>query len=73
MVLVVFEGLKKQILDVMCRTCLAEKISESNIHATANIALKSIYQQLKFLHDSDEELFCPLYPDYLSASYERVE
>jgi len=51
---VVFSGLKKQILDVMRRTGLHEQIGEQNIHATADMALKAIYQQLKLLKDSDE-------------------
>lgn len=70
---VVFSGLKKQILDVLQRTGLREQIGAQNIHATADMALKSIYQQLKLLKDTDEELFCPLYPDYLSDGYERGE
>ncbi len=70
---VVFSGLKKQILDVMRRTGLYEQIGEQNIHATADMALKAIYQQLKLLKDSDEELFCPLYPDYLPDNYKRTE
>ncbi|VAW98170.1 Sulfate permease [hydrothermal vent metagenome] len=70
---IVFSGLKKQILDVMRRTGLYEQIGEQNIHATADMALKDIYQQLKLLKDSDKELFCPLYPTYLSDGYERSE
>ncbi len=70
---VVFSGLKKQILDVMRRTGLYEQIGEQNIHATADMALKAIYQQLKLLKSPDEELFCPLYPDYLPENYKRTE
>ncbi len=70
---IVFSGLKKQILDVMRRTGLYDQIGKQNIHATADMALKEIYQQLKLLKNSDEELFCPLYPDYLAPNYERAE
>lgn len=72
-VTIVFSGLKKQILDVMRRTGLYEQIGEQNIHATSDLALNAIYQKLELLKDSDEDLFCPLYPDFIAEGYKRVE
>lgn len=69
----VFSGFKKQILDVMRRTGLYEQIGEQNIHATSDLALNAIYQKLELLKDSDEKLFCPLYPDFIAEGYKRVD
>jgi len=70
---IVFSGLKKQILDVLRKTGVYDQIGEQNIHATPDIALNSIYQKLKLLKDENEELFCPLYPDFIAEGYKRVE
>lgn len=71
----VFSGFKKQILDVMKRTGLYEQIGEQNIHATSDLALNAIYQKLELLKDKDakEELYCPLYPDFIAEGYKRVD
>jgi len=70
---IVFSGLKKQILDVLKRTGLHEQIGDQNIHATSDIALNAIYQKLALIKNSDEDLFCPLYPDFIAEGYKRVE
>jgi len=72
-VTIVFSGLKKQILDVLKRTGVYDQIGEQNIHATSDIALNAIYQKLALLKDSEEDLFCPLYPDFIAEGYKRVE
>ena len=70
---IVFSGLKKQILDVLKRTGLRDQIGEQNIHATSDIALNAIYQKLALIKNSDEDLFCPLYPDFIAEGYKRVD
>jgi len=43
---VVFSGLKKQVIDVMRATGLFDHIGQENIHATAELALAHIYEQV---------------------------
>lgn len=70
---VVFSGLKKQILDVLRHTGLRELIGEQNIHPTADMALEAIYQQLELLKEGDEELYCPLRPQFRIEGYQRLK
>ena len=70
-IIVMFSGLKKQILEVLRRTGEFDIIGEQNIHATADMALASIYEQLELLKDGDEELFCPLKPGFNTEGYKR--
>lgn len=67
----VFSGLKRQILDIMRRTNLYEQIGEQNIHATADQALETIYQQLDAA--ADGEVYCPLRPGFKAENYQRIE
>jgi len=50
---------------------MMEQITEQNIHATSGMALNAIYQKLKLMKETDEELFCPLYPDCIPEGYKR--
>jgi SulP family sulfate permease len=45
-IILVFSGLKRQILDVLRHTGLMATIGEDNFHATEDMALESIYKQL---------------------------
>jgi SulP family sulfate permease len=67
-VTLVFSGLKRQILLIMRRTGLMERIGEQNAHPTADLALESIYQRLEA--DAGEQLYCPLYPGFIRPSVE---
>lgn len=54
-----FSGLKKQVLDVMRRTGLFEKINgDESVYATQEQALVHIYKHL------DDGEYCPLYPHH---------
>jgi len=66
-----FSGLKRQILKVMIRTKLLEVIGKQNIHASADIALEAIYQQLDAA--ADGEVYCPLRPGFKMENYQRAE
>ena len=70
---VVFSGLKKQILDVLRKTGVYDLIGDQNIHATADMALEAIYQQLDLIKSGDDELYCPLFPDFRAEGYHRVD
>lgn len=70
-VTLVFSGLKRQILKIMIRTKLIDHIGRDNIHATADIALEAIYQQLDAA--ADGEVYCPLRPGFKAENYQRVE
>jgi len=52
-----FTGLKKNVLDVMERTFLYEKIGREHIFPTQDVAIESIYKQA---HRATEEKECPL-------------
>jgi MFS superfamily sulfate permease-like transporter len=52
-----FTGLKKNVLDVMKRTFLYEKIGRRHIFPTQNVAIESIYKQA---HSTTDEMRCPL-------------
>ena len=67
----VFSGLKRQVLKVMIRTKLIEVIGKQNIHATADLALEAIYQQLDAAEDG--EVYCPLRPGFKAENYQRAE
>jgi SulP family sulfate permease len=45
-IILVFSGLKRQIIDVLHRSGLMVSIGEENIHATEDMALEYIYKQL---------------------------
>ncbi len=70
-VTLVFSGLKRQVLKVMIRTKLIQVIGKQNIHATADIALEAIYQQLDAA--ADGEVYCPLRPGFKAENYQRAE
>ena len=52
-----FTGLKKNVLDVMKRTFLYEKIGSEHIFPTQDVAIESVYKQA---HRATEEEECPL-------------
>jgi len=52
-----FTWLKEQVIDVLKRTGLYEKIGDTNMFKTKTQALVSIYSKA---HDSSDEAFCPL-------------
>ena len=70
-VTLVFSGLKRQVLKVMIRTKLIQVIGKQNIHATADLALEAIYQQLEAA--ADGEVYCPLRPGFKAENYQRAE
>jgi SulP family sulfate permease len=53
-VTVVFSGLKKQVIDVMRATGLLDHVGQANIHATADLALASIYAAVE--HEGEDAL-----------------
>jgi SulP family sulfate permease len=53
-VTVVFSGLKKQVIDVMRATGLLDHVGQANIHATADLALASIYAAVE--HQGEDAL-----------------
>ncbi|MFO7543825.1 MAG: SulP family inorganic anion transporter [Thiobacillus sp.] len=59
-VILVFSGLKKQVLDVMRHTGLFEMIGQENIFPTVDQAINAIYERLG--DDANEDLFCPVRP-----------
>ncbi len=69
-IILVFSGLKRQVLQVMQRTGLYDYIGEQNIFATADQALESIYQQLE-ASGGDEPVYCPLRPGFKQDHYQR--
>jgi len=50
---VVISGLKKQVIDVMRATGLFDRISQANIHPTAELALRDIYARVGAQHADD--------------------
>jgi SulP family sulfate permease len=61
-VTLVFSGLKRQILNIMRHTDLMEHIGDQNTHATADLALQSIYERME--SNDGEPLYCPLFPGF---------
>ena len=55
-IILVFSGLKKQVLDVMRATGLLDAIGQNNIFATEGQAIATIYEQLG--KDATDDLFC---------------
>ncbi|MBF0472557.1 MAG: STAS domain-containing protein [Nitrospirae bacterium] len=65
-----FIGVKLQVLQVMQRTHLYEKIGEENFYATIDQALTSIYEGLHF---EGHEQNCPLLPSNSESIYEKID
>ena len=61
-IIVVFSGLKRQVLRVMHRTKLFDIIGRENIFATEDMALESIYERFKTL-EPEKEQEQPLMPN----------
>jgi SulP family sulfate permease len=55
---IVFSGLKRQIILLLERTGLIKVIGRDNIHATEDMAIEAIYDELNV--DAVEGVFCPL-------------
>ena len=73
-IILVFSGLKRQILEVMGHTGLREYIGSDNIFATTDQALESIYQRLEAVQEQGtEELYCPLRPGFIQDHYKRKD
>ena len=62
-VILVFSGIKKQVLDVMRNTGLYSTVGAQNIFATKDLALESIYDWMAEGGAEEEEMFCPLLPE----------
>ncbi|MGH8670679.1 MAG: SulP family inorganic anion transporter, partial [Burkholderiales bacterium] len=56
----VFSGLKRQVLDVMRRTGLYQRIGAENVFATVDMALETIYERID--ESSFDARYCPLNP-----------
>jgi tRNA A37 threonylcarbamoyltransferase TsaD len=63
-----FTGLKKNVLDVMERTFLYEKIGSEHVFPTQAAAIESIYNRA---HRATEERECPL-TSFCPLSYEAA-
>lgn len=59
-VMLVFSGLKRQVIDVMRQTGLIEFVGEENIFATESQAITAIYERLG--ESAQDDLFCPVKP-----------
>jgi SulP family sulfate permease len=59
-VMLVFSGLKRQVIDVMRQTGLIEFVGEENIFATEAQAITAIYERLG--ESAQDDLFCPVKP-----------
>lgn len=59
-VMLVFSGLKRQVIGVMRQTGLIEYIGEENIFATESQAITAIYERLG--ESAQDDLFCPVKP-----------
>jgi SulP family sulfate permease len=59
-----FTGLKKQVLDVLMRTGLYDKIGVTRFFRTEDLALEYVWRQLGNNHDADCPLniVCPIAP-----------
>ena len=71
-IILVFSGLKRQILEVMGHTGLRDYIGTDNIFATADQALESIYQRLEAA-GGEKDVYCPLHPDFDVDHYKRKD
>ena len=71
-IILVFSGLKRQILEVMKHTGLHDYISSDNIFATSDQALESIYQRLEAVADAGD-VYCPLRPGFDQDHYKRKD
>jgi len=59
-VMLVFSGIKRQVIEVMRNTGLIRAIGEDNIFATEAQAITAIYERLG--ESAQDELFCPVKP-----------
>ena len=59
-VMLVFSGLKRQVIGVMRQTGLIEFVGEENIFATESQAITAIYERLG--ESAQDDLFCPVKP-----------
>lgn len=62
-VMLVFSGLKRQVMGVMRQTGLIEAVGEENIFATEAQAITAIYERLG--ESAQNDLFCPVKPNTL--------
>lgn len=59
-IMLVFSGLKRQVIGVMRQTGLIEVVGEDNIFATESQAITAIYERLG--ESAQDDLFCPVKP-----------
>lgn len=59
-IMLVFSGLKRQVIEVMRQTGLIELVGEDNIFATESQAITAIYERLG--ESAQDDLFCPVKP-----------
>ncbi len=64
-----FCGVKEEVIAVIERTHLIEKLGEENIYPNGETALKAIYQQI---HDKGECGFCPL-SNYIPVAGQQLQ
>ena len=71
-IILMFSGLKRQILEVMKHTGLYDYIGSDNIFATSDQALEDIYQRLDAVADVGD-VYCPLRPGFDQDHYKRKD